>query len=88
MAIDHEAGKVGAADITHMLVSKSQNLILRSSVGAQAALSVDNDGNVSISGGGIVTVPSLNSWSPLSLKLNDANGASMSFPSNTSGALQ
>ena len=44
----HEANKIGAADVTHLLDFKTQTLTLRNSNGVTLQLNVDNGGNLSL----------------------------------------
>ena len=50
-------------------------------------LSVDNGGNLNKGADGVVTIPVLNAWSPMVLKLTDSGGTVRNLASSLTGAL-
>jgi hypothetical protein len=54
---------------------KSETIALENASGVTAVLSVDLGGNLNLNGSdSILTVPILNAWAPLLLKLTDSGG--------------
>ena len=84
----HEASNVGAANVAFGAFDiNTRTVTLQSSSGVTAVLSVDNGGNLNKGADGVVTIPILNAWSPLVLKLTDSGGTVRNLASSLTGAL-
>ncbi len=83
----HEANKIGAADVTHLFDFKTQTLTLRNSNGVTLQLNVDNGGNLSLGADGVITVPILNAWDYINVRIKDSGGTVRLLNSSLTGAL-
>ena len=83
----HEANKIGAADVTHLFDFKTQTLTLRNSSGVTLQLNVDNGGNLSLGADGVITVPILNAWDYINVRIKDSGGTVRLLNSSLTGAL-
>ena len=83
----HEANKIGAADVTHLFDFKTQTLTLRNSNGVTLQLDVDNGGNLSLGADGVITVPILNAWDYINVRIKDSGGTVRLLNSSLTGAL-
>jgi len=83
----HEANKIGAADVTHLFDFKTQRLTLRTSNGVTLQLNVDNGGNLSLGADGVISVPILNAWDYINVKIKDSGGTVRLLNSSSTGVL-
>ena len=75
LSSSHEAGKVGNANVAFGAFDiNTRTVTLQNSSGVTAVLSVDNGGNLNKGADGVITMPILNAWSSLRLKLTDSGG--------------
>ena len=75
LSSSHEAGKVGNANVALGAFDiNTRTVTLQNNNGVTAVLSVDIGGNLNKGADGVITMPILNAWSPLVLKLTDSGG--------------
>ena len=88
LAASHEAGKIGNANVAFGAFDiNTRTVTLQNSSGVTALLSVDNGGNLNKGADGVVTIPVLNAWSPMVVKLTDSGGTIRNLASSLTGAL-
>ena len=88
LSSSHEASNVGAANVAFGAFDiNTRTVTLQNSSGVTAVLSVDNGGNLNKGADGVVTIPVLNAWSPMVLKLTDSGGTVRNLASSLTGAL-
>ena len=88
LSSSHEAGKVGNANVAFGAFDiNTRTVTLQNSSGVTAVLSVDNGGNLNKGADGVITMPILNAWSPLILKLTGSGGTVRNLASSLTGAL-
>lgn len=86
--VTHESNKIGSADLVHGAFDiETLTLTLKNTSSVTGILSVDNGGNLNIGPDAVVTVPSLNSWAPTSLKLTDSAGTVRNLLAGVTGSL-
>ena len=84
----HESYKIGSNNVDFgSYNSTMETLTLSNTNGVTAILSVDNSGNLNTGADGVITVPILNSWEHLALKLKDSQGTVRNLTSSITGGL-
>ena len=76
LSSSHEAGKVGNANVAFGAFDVNTRMVtLQNGGGVTVVLEVDNGGNLNRNGSdGVITVPILNAWAPLAVKLTVSGG--------------
>ena len=89
LSSSHEASHVGAANVAFGAFDiNTRTVTLQNSSGVTVGLSVDLGGNLTLNGSdGVLTVPILNAWGFLALKLTDSGGTARLLTPSLTGAL-
>ena len=89
LSSSHEASHVGAANVAFGVFDiNTRTVTLQNSSGVTVGLSVDLGGNLTLNGSdGVLTVPILNAWGFLAVKLTDSGGTARLLTPSLTGAL-
>ena len=84
----HESYKIGGNNVDFgSYNSTMETLTIKNTNGVTTILSVDNSGNLNTGADGVITVPILNTWEHLALKLKDSQGTVRNLTSSITGGL-
>jgi len=84
----HECFKIGTSDVAFGAFDMgARTVTLTNASGVSKVVSVDNSGYLNVGADGVITVPVLNLWDHLQLRLKDAAGNVRLLTSTNTGAL-
>jgi len=85
----HESNKIGSNNVNFGAYNSTMRTVtLVNTSGVTLVLEVDNGGNLNLNGSdGVITVPILNAWSFLAVKMDDGAGNIRNLTSNLTGGL-
>ena len=73
--------------MSHIYLTSTQTLTLRNSSGVTLQLNIDDGGNLSLGADGVITVPILNAWDYINVRIKDSGGTVRLLNSSLTGAL-
>ena len=84
----HESNKIGSNNVNFGAYNSTMRTVtLENASGVTAVLSVDNGGNLNKGADGVITVPILNAWGFLTVKMDDGLGNIRNITSSSTGDL-